>query len=113
MKAIELKTDLKHLLDLKNKIELNNISHSYNKSTNFNIFENERITIYKGDKYLITGPSGSGKTSMINILSTLIKPSKGSIFVDGCKLDTETSIALWRRQISYVKQNLIYLQKRY
>ena len=99
-----IENGFKTFIRFKNKIELNNISHSYNKSTNFNIFENERITIYKGDKYLITGPSGSGKTSMINILSTLIKPSKGSIFVDGCKLDTETSIALWRRQISYVKQ---------
>ena len=50
-----IKNALKPSVRFKYKIELSNISHSYNKSNIFDIFKNKNITINKGDKYLIKG----------------------------------------------------------
>lgn len=41
------------------------------------------LTINKNDFIAIMGPSGSGKTTMLNILSTIDKPTQGSIMLDG------------------------------
>lgn len=40
------------------------------------------LTIYKNDFIAIMGPSGSGKTTLLNILSTIDKPTQGSVILD-------------------------------
>jgi molybdate transport system ATP-binding protein len=53
------------------------------------------------------GQSGSGKTSLVNVISGLIRPSRGRIVVDGTTLvDTASGIFVptWRRRIGYVFQ---------
>jgi ABC-type multidrug transport system fused ATPase/permease subunit len=44
--------------------------------------ENVNIDIFKNQVIGICGESGSGKTTLVNILSGLIFPSKGSIYID-------------------------------
>ena len=66
------------------KIELSNISHSYNPNDlkptyALNPFS---MTWENGKRYAILGPSGCGKTTMLNIVSGLVKPSKGNILFD-------------------------------
>lgn len=39
------------------------------------------FTIEKGEIFSIIGPNGAGKTSMLNCISGLYKPSRGSIFL--------------------------------
>lgn len=41
------------------------------------------LTIYKHDFIAIMGPSGSGKTTLLNILSTIDKPTQGTVMLDG------------------------------
>jgi len=43
------------------------------------------ISLYidEGEFVLILGPSGSGKTTLLNLISALIRPSAGNIFVGG------------------------------
>jgi len=41
------------------------------------------LTIYKHDFIAIMGPSGSGKTTLLNILSTIDKPTQGTVTLDG------------------------------
>ena len=41
------------------------------------------IRIKKGEFYTLFGPNGAGKTTFIKILSTLVKPSSGSLTVAG------------------------------
>ncbi|MEM2939048.1 MAG: ABC transporter ATP-binding protein [Candidatus Bathyarchaeia archaeon] len=41
------------------------------------------FTIKDGEIYGLIGPNGSGKTTTLRIISTLIKPSKGEVYVYG------------------------------
>ncbi len=62
------------------------------------------FTINKGSKFGIKGSSGSGKTTLINLILTLIKPSKGEIRVDETALKTNN--ISWLKNIGYVSQNI-------
>ncbi len=66
------------------KIELSNISHTYNPNdTNPTYALNPfSMTWENGKRYAILGPSGCGKTTMLNIVSGLVRPSKGKILFD-------------------------------
>ena len=85
------------------KIELKNIAHSYDyKSENPTYALNPfSLTWEDGGCYAILGPSGCGKTTMLNIMSGLVSPSKGSVLFDGTDI---TSIKTEKRNIAQVFQ---------
>ena len=85
------------------KIELSNISHTYNPNDinptyALNPFS---MTWENGKRYAILGPSGCGKTTMLNIVSGLVKPSKGNILFDGKDM---TNLITEERNIAQVFQ---------
>jgi heme ABC exporter ATP-binding subunit CcmA len=41
------------------------------------------LRVEKGDFLVILGPNGAGKTTLIKLVSTLLRPSSGSIKIDG------------------------------
>jgi putative ABC transport system ATP-binding protein len=41
------------------------------------------LSVYPGEILLIEGPSGSGKTTLISILGLLMRPTNGTVFVQG------------------------------
>lgn len=88
-----------------NKIELQNISFSYNESKK--ILSDINIIINKGDKIAFIGESGSGKTTLVDIIIGLFKPSSGNILVDNMNL-TENNLSSWRSHIGYIPQS-VYL----
>ena len=45
--------------------------------------DNISFEVNKGDIFAFLGPNGAGKTTTIRMLTTLLKPSSGSIFVNG------------------------------
>ena len=61
--------------------ELKGVSFSYDKERK--IFNNMNFKIKKGEKISIIGSNGSGKSTFINLISGLLKPSKGQILCDG------------------------------
>ena len=67
---------------------------------NKKILSNLNFNIEEGKHLLILGSSGSGKTSLLNLMSGLLKPTKGEIFfedLDGIANDiepTSTNIAI-------------------
>ena len=71
------------------------------------IIKSKKFEIKKGSKVFLKGATGSGKTTCLDILMGLLKPTKGSIKVDG-KLITENNINLLQK-ISHVPQNIFLL----
>ncbi len=56
-------------------IKLVNINKSYDKE----ILKDFSYSFENGKKYLITGKSGIGKSTLLNIITSLIKPDKGEV----------------------------------
>ena len=69
-----------------NNIKIKDLSFKY-KNKNFNIFENVTLSLNKKDIIGIYGESGSGKSTFVDIVLGLIKPDKGSIYIDDLKVD--------------------------
>lgn len=86
------------------EIEFKNISFSYSKK---NIFSNTTLTINKGDYIGILGESGSGKSTLLKIISGLLIPSKGGLFIDQQKINFEEL----SNYVSYVNQETFVLDK--
>lgn len=83
------------------KIELKNISYSYNNETEI-ILKKISIKIEKNKSIAVVGKSGSGKSTLIEIICGLLKPTSGTITVDG-KLVKDMKF-FWGKKISYVSQ---------
>ena len=49
------------------------------------------MTIETGEFFGLLGPNGAGKTTTISMLSTVLLPTEGQIFIDGKKLDRKAS----------------------
>jgi ABC-2 type transport system ATP-binding protein len=60
------------------------------------------LTLEKGKLAVIVGPNGSGKTTTVKILSTILKPSKGTAAVLG--MDVLTDFKKIRKRIAYLPQ---------
>ena len=64
------------------KITLKDLSHSYLEKQNNDAdwaLRDVNIDWKDGGAYALLGPSGCGKTTLLNIVSGLLKPTKGSV----------------------------------
>ena len=91
-------------------ISLQNLKKSFGDTK---VIHDLSIDIKDGELIVIVGPSGCGKSTLLRMIAGLEDANDGNILIDGKKLDNEISIALWRRQISYLNQkqninNLFY-----
>lgn len=65
-------------------LEIKNLVKDYGtKGFKTNVLKGLNLKVNKNDFIAIMGPSGSGKTTLLNILSTIDKPTQGSIILDG------------------------------
>ena len=87
----------------KGKVQFKNISYNYKKQDNA-LFEDFNLTIQGGEKVAIIGPSGSGKTSLMKLLISMYKPSKGQILIDDNDISTMKQ--------KYIRDNVIYINQR-
>lgn len=68
-------------------LKLNNVSKDYGiKGFKTRVLNNIYLSVDEGEFLSIMGPSGAGKTTLLNLLSTLDKPTKGDIILDGIEL---------------------------
>ena len=67
-------------------IEINNLNKQYN---NIEAVKNINFTINKGSIVGLLGPNGCGKTTTIGMMLGLIKPSSGTVFINGQNIESE------------------------
>ena len=66
-------------------IELRGLTHVYSKGTPFEkvAIDNLNLTIERGETVGLIGHTGSGKSTLIGHLNALLKPSAGTVLLDG------------------------------
>ena len=89
--------------EFKSEISLKNVTFEYG---NISILNNVNLKILQNSMIAITGESGSGKTTLINLITGLLKPTKGEISIDG-KNYNEIDINSLRSMIGYVTQESV------
>ena len=60
-------------------IEFKDVSFSYNSSFNLN---DASFSVSSGEYTFFIGPNGAGKTTLFRLMTGLVKPDNGSIFID-------------------------------
>lgn len=63
-----------------NVLEFDDVTFSYNGKT---ILNNLNFSVKKNEVISIIGDNGAGKTTIFNLVFNLVKPDKGSIFING------------------------------
>ena len=93
-------------INFKKNIILKNIKFKYPKRESY-VFNNLNLEIKAGEKLGIVGKSGSGKTTLINLISGLLKPDSGKIYIDDQEI--EQIYQGWKNLIGYVHQDTFML----
>ncbi len=96
--------DPKVLDNLNDKIEMKNISFSYDGTRQ--ILKDINITISKGKTIALVGQSGSGKSTLVDLLPRYHDIQEGEILIDGINIK-ELRIANLRSLIGNVNQEAI------
>lgn len=73
------------------------------KFKDFTAVNNVSFSVEKGEIFAFLGPNGAGKTTTIKMLTTLLRPTEGTILLDGHNPVSEQSLA--RRSFGIVFQD--------
>jgi ABC-2 type transport system ATP-binding protein len=83
-------------------ISVSNLSKTY--ASGFRALQNINLDIRHGEIFALLGPNGAGKTTLINIICGIVKPSAGTVTVDGHDIIADYRAA--RAMIGLVPQEL-------
>ena len=92
---------------LKRDVRLDGVSFSYGKEERW-ILKEADIDFPEGSFTAIVGPSGIGKTTIADLITGLLRPQKGEIWIDDVPL-ADIDIRDWRKRIGYVPQETLLL----
>ncbi len=79
-----------------NLLSAKNLSHSFD----YELFSDISLDLDKGESVAIIGISGSGKSTLLHILSTLLKPDSGEVFLFG-----EDVSGMNKKRLSRIKRD--------
>lgn len=70
-------------------LRLTGVSKDYGPSSNATpVLSGVNLTIEAGQKASLIGPSGSGKSTLMSLISGLLRPTRGTVEVDGREMGT-------------------------
>lgn len=75
----------------KHILKVDNVSKSIRRNK---IINNISFEVKEGDICGFIGPNGAGKTTMIRLITGLIKPTEGNIYIDNCDVNKQRRPAL-------------------
>ena len=105
-KRLENKLVLSDTIEFKEKLVIDNINWKYDSSEDM-VIKHLSLTINKGEAIAFIGASGAGKTTLADIILGLLKPSSGSIYMDG--IDIFAIPIAWSKIIGYVPQSVFLI----
>ena len=85
-----------------NQIIIDNLSKKYDNG--FNALKTINLNIKKGEIFAMLGPNGAGKTTLISIICGIVKPTSGTVTVNG--FDIINDYRETRSKIGLVPQEL-------
>ncbi|MCD6443942.1 ATP-binding cassette domain-containing protein [Candidatus Bathyarchaeota archaeon] len=83
-------------------IEVKDVYYTY--PNGFTALRGVNLTIHKGECVAIMGENGAGKTTLVKHFNGLLKPTRGTVVVDGVKTK-DASVAQLSRKVGLVFQN--------
>ncbi len=90
-------------------LKLIDLSFKFPNSAN-NIFSNLNLSFKKGERVGIIGKTGSGKSTILNILMGLIKPTQGSVLINGSNIFQDNlSLLNYYSSIAHVPQSVFLM----
>lgn len=84
-----------------NMIEVKNLVKRYGDKE---VVSGLNFTIEKGEVFGLLGPNGAGKSTSISMISGLLKPTSGEIYIGGINIATNPKAA--KRKIGVVPQDI-------
>lgn len=91
-------------LSLEKEIKLSNLSFRYSADSD-EVLSNINLRIPKGSTTAFIGSTGSGKTTLIDLISGLLVPTAGEIYIDDVQMTNQYEMG-WRRNIAYLPQDV-------
>jgi len=90
---------------LRRAIRFENVGFRYKDDW---VLRNAALTIPAGGITAIVGNSGAGKTTVVDLITALLQPQEGEIWIDDLPLQ-QVDRRAWRRMIGYVPQDTVLL----
>ena len=90
-------------MPFENSITLNNLTFKYTENTPLILKDGLGLSILKGSRVGFIGATGSGKSTLLDIIMGLLRPTSGSLEVDGVSVVEENQQA-WLAHIAHVPQ---------
>lgn len=91
--------------DFHKKIEFRDVNFAYNKDDG-EVLKNINLVIPANKTVAFVGESGAGKSTLIDMLTLMLRPASGEIFVDDIS-GSDIERKSWRSQIGYVSQETV------
>ncbi|MGP3535828.1 ABC transporter ATP-binding protein [Microbacterium sp. RD1] len=70
------------------RLRVDNLSKEYGRGASANlVLKDISLEVRQGEFVCLVGPSGAGKTTLLRCLTSLMRPTSGSVSLDGVRLD--------------------------
>ena len=93
-------------------IEFQNVKKTYDNGTK--ALRGVNLRIDDGEFVFLVGPSGSGKSTLIKLMTAELRPTSGSVQVNGFKVESikQSSIPFMRRTLGVVFQDFRLIENK-